>query len=175
MGHFGPIIPRMVPFAHLSSWYKGLFDRNVFPLAGIPVDEDEDEQDTSIKGRLLALLYKIKGPPQKTEEPTEKEQAAPSKLLWTGQYPSVNASMVGLGWWKYVSFQSTDLCLQHYAIALTGQLECNIMRTEGWACNITSDRMTTNKLLVKVFSWWRRSTSQNSSNTERTGFQAPSD
>lgn len=45
------------------------------------MDEDEDEQDTSIKGRLLALLYKIKGPPQKTEEPTEKEQAAPSKLL----------------------------------------------------------------------------------------------
>lgn len=60
------------------------FDRNVFPLAGIPVDEEEDEQDTSIKGRLLALLYKIKGPPQKTEEePTEKEQAAPSKLLRT--------------------------------------------------------------------------------------------
>uniref|UniRef100_A0A8C4H5G0 Ryanodine receptor 3 n=1 Tax=Dicentrarchus labrax TaxID=13489 RepID=A0A8C4H5G0_DICLA len=42
---------------------------------GIPVEEEEEEQDTSIKGRLLALLYKIKGPPQKTEEePTEKEQ-----------------------------------------------------------------------------------------------------
>lgn len=55
-------------------------DRNVFPLAGIPVEEEEEEQDTSIKGRLLALLYKIKGPPHKTEEePTEKEQAAPSK------------------------------------------------------------------------------------------------
>lgn len=60
--------------------------RNVAPpllpsfLAGIPVEEEEEEQDTSIKGRLLALLYKIKGPPQKTEEePTEKEQAAPSK------------------------------------------------------------------------------------------------
>lgn len=55
-------------------------DRNAFPLAGIPVEEEEEEQDTSIKGRLLALLYKIKGPPQKTEEePTETEQAAPSK------------------------------------------------------------------------------------------------
>uniref|UniRef100_A0A8C4NNS5 Ryanodine receptor 3 n=1 Tax=Dicentrarchus labrax TaxID=13489 RepID=A0A8C4NNS5_DICLA len=48
---------------------------------GIPVEEEEEEQDTSIKGRLLALLYKIKGPPQKTEEePTEKEQAAPTNL-----------------------------------------------------------------------------------------------
>uniref|UniRef100_A0A3Q3BKC6 Ryanodine receptor 3 n=1 Tax=Kryptolebias marmoratus TaxID=37003 RepID=A0A3Q3BKC6_KRYMA len=47
---------------------------------GIPVEEEEEEQDTSIKGRLLALLYKIKGPPQKTEEePKETEQAAPSK------------------------------------------------------------------------------------------------
>ncbi|XP_078131521.1 ryanodine receptor 3 [Sander vitreus] len=48
---------------------------------GIPIEEEEEEQDTSIKGRLLALLYKIKGPPQKTEEePTEKEQAAPTNL-----------------------------------------------------------------------------------------------
>ncbi|XP_019738677.1 ryanodine receptor 3 [Hippocampus comes] len=48
---------------------------------GIPVEEDEDEQDTSIKGRLLALLYKIKGPPQKMEEePEEKEQASPTNL-----------------------------------------------------------------------------------------------
>lgn len=52
----------------------------MFALAGIPVEEEEEEQDTSIKGRLLALLYKIKGPPQKTEEePKETEQAAPSK------------------------------------------------------------------------------------------------
>lgn len=44
------------------------------------MEEEEEEQDTSIKGRLLALVYKIKGPPQKTEEePTEKEQAAPSE------------------------------------------------------------------------------------------------
>uniref|UniRef100_A0A7N6ATK7 Ryanodine receptor 3 n=1 Tax=Anabas testudineus TaxID=64144 RepID=A0A7N6ATK7_ANATE len=48
---------------------------------GIPVEEEEEEQDTSIKGRLLALLYKIKGPPQKPEEePTETEQAAPTNL-----------------------------------------------------------------------------------------------
>ncbi|XP_020570403.2 ryanodine receptor 3 isoform X4 [Oryzias latipes] len=48
---------------------------------GIPMEEEEEEQDTSIKGRLLALLYKIKGPPQKAaEEPTETEQAAPTNL-----------------------------------------------------------------------------------------------
>ncbi|XP_047184844.1 ryanodine receptor 3 isoform X2 [Scophthalmus maximus] len=48
---------------------------------GIPVEEGEGEQDTSIKGRLLALVYKIKGPPQKTEEePAETEQAAPTNL-----------------------------------------------------------------------------------------------
>ncbi|CAM4642062.1 unnamed protein product [Leuciscus chuanchicus] len=48
---------------------------------GIPVEEDEEHQDTSIKGRLLALIYKIKGQPQKSEaEPTEKEQTAPSNL-----------------------------------------------------------------------------------------------
>ncbi|KAJ0060966.1 hypothetical protein NL108_003272, partial [Boleophthalmus pectinirostris] len=47
----------------------------------IPVEEEEEEPDTSIKGRLLALLYKIKGPPQKPEEdPSEKEQAAPTNL-----------------------------------------------------------------------------------------------
>lgn len=65
-----------------NRWKFRLSDRNVFPLAGIPVEEDEEEQDTSIKGRLLSLLYKIKGPPQKAEvEPTEMEQAAPSKSL----------------------------------------------------------------------------------------------
>lgn len=47
---------------------------------GIPMEEEEEEPDTSIKGRLLSLLYKIKGRPQKTEEePSEKEQAVPSK------------------------------------------------------------------------------------------------
>uniref|UniRef100_A0A4W5R0V7 Ryanodine receptor 3 n=1 Tax=Hucho hucho TaxID=62062 RepID=A0A4W5R0V7_9TELE len=48
---------------------------------GIPVEEEEEEKDTSIKGRLLAMLYKIKGPPKKLEEePTEEEQAAPTNL-----------------------------------------------------------------------------------------------
>ncbi|KAM7375704.1 hypothetical protein PAMP_005487 [Pampus punctatissimus] len=51
------------------------------PYAGIPMEEDEDEQDTSIKGRLLTLVNKIKGQPHKTEEPTEKEQAAPLELV----------------------------------------------------------------------------------------------
>ncbi|KAI5611303.1 ryanodine receptor 3 isoform X3 [Silurus asotus] len=47
----------------------------------IPMEEDEEEPDTSIKGRLLSLLYKIKGRPQKTEEqPSEEEQAAPTNL-----------------------------------------------------------------------------------------------
>lgn len=41
------------------------------------MEEDEDEQDTSIKGRLLTLVNKIKGQAHKTEQPLEKEQAAP--------------------------------------------------------------------------------------------------
>ncbi|XP_059411475.1 ryanodine receptor 3 isoform X2 [Carassius carassius] len=48
---------------------------------GIPVEEDEEDQDSSIKARLLALVYKIKGQPQRSErESTEEEQAAPSNL-----------------------------------------------------------------------------------------------
>ncbi|XP_064847730.1 ryanodine receptor 3-like [Oncorhynchus masou masou] len=48
---------------------------------GIPVEEEEEQEDTSMKGRLLAMLYKIKGPPKKLEEePTEEEQAAPTNL-----------------------------------------------------------------------------------------------
>ncbi|MBN3304979.1 RYR3 protein, partial [Amia calva] len=49
---------------------------------GIPNEEgEEQEQDTSIKGRLLALLYKIKGTPQRQEEePTEEKQTAPTNL-----------------------------------------------------------------------------------------------
>ncbi|TKS86518.1 Ryanodine receptor 2 [Collichthys lucidus] len=47
---------------------------------GIPMEEDEDEQATSIKGRLLMLVNRIKGQSHKAEEPTEKEQAAPSNL-----------------------------------------------------------------------------------------------
>lgn len=55
----------------------------MLPFAGIPIEEEEEDQDTSIKGRLLALVYKIKGPPQKTEKEPEKEQAAPSKSQTT--------------------------------------------------------------------------------------------
>ncbi|XP_030299705.1 ryanodine receptor 3 isoform X5 [Sparus aurata] len=47
---------------------------------GIPMEEDEDDQDSSIKARLLMLVNKIKGQSHKAEEPTEKEQAAPSNL-----------------------------------------------------------------------------------------------
>ncbi|XP_041952430.1 ryanodine receptor 3 isoform X1 [Alosa sapidissima] len=48
---------------------------------GIPIEDEEEEPDTSIKGRLMSLVYKIKGRPQKTEkEPTEQEQAAPTNL-----------------------------------------------------------------------------------------------
>ncbi|XP_049596076.1 ryanodine receptor 3 isoform X1 [Syngnathus scovelli] len=47
---------------------------------GIPMEEDEDEQDTSIKGRLLTLVNKIKGQAHKMEQPLQKEQAAPSNL-----------------------------------------------------------------------------------------------
>lgn len=44
---------------------------------GIPMEEDEDERDTSIKGRLLMLVNKIKSQSYKAQEPTEKKQAAP--------------------------------------------------------------------------------------------------
>ncbi|KAI1897309.1 hypothetical protein AGOR_G00081990 [Albula goreensis] len=48
---------------------------------GIPVEEEEEEQDTSLRGRLMSLVYKIKGRPQKTEEePTEEKQATPTNL-----------------------------------------------------------------------------------------------
>ncbi|XP_062407606.1 ryanodine receptor 3 [Sardina pilchardus] len=48
---------------------------------GIPIEDEEEEPDTSIKGRLMSLVYKIKGRPHKTEaEPTEEEQAAPTNL-----------------------------------------------------------------------------------------------
>lgn len=46
------------------------------------MEEEDEEQDRSIKGRLLALVYKIKGQPLKTEEePTEQEQQAPCKTI----------------------------------------------------------------------------------------------
>ncbi|KAF5900095.1 ryanodine receptor 3-like isoform X1, partial [Clarias magur] len=48
---------------------------------GIPMEEEEEDQDTSIKGRLVALVNKIKGQPQIAEKkPTEKEHAIPSNL-----------------------------------------------------------------------------------------------
>ncbi|XP_058472306.1 ryanodine receptor 3-like isoform X5 [Solea solea] len=47
---------------------------------GIPMEEDEHDQVTSIKARLLMLVNKIKGQSLKAEKPTEKEQAAPSNL-----------------------------------------------------------------------------------------------
>ncbi|XP_078797141.1 ryanodine receptor 3 isoform X7 [Oryzias latipes] len=61
---------------------KELYDfHNQLQLhCGIPMDEDEDKQDTSIRGRLLTLVNKIKSQSNKVEKPTEKEQAAPSNL-----------------------------------------------------------------------------------------------
>ncbi|XP_015229203.1 PREDICTED: ryanodine receptor 3 isoform X4 [Cyprinodon variegatus] len=47
---------------------------------GIPMEKDEDERDTSIKGRLLMLVNKIKSQSYKAQEPIEKKQAAPSNL-----------------------------------------------------------------------------------------------
>ncbi|CAL8286331.1 unnamed protein product [Lota lota] len=48
---------------------------------GIPMEEEEEELDTSIKGRLLALVQKIKGQQQKAEkEPAETQETAPSNL-----------------------------------------------------------------------------------------------
>ncbi|KAA0711620.1 Ryanodine receptor 3 [Triplophysa tibetana] len=48
---------------------------------GIPAEEPEEHEDTSLKGRLLALVYKIKGQPQKSDtQPREKEQTAPTNL-----------------------------------------------------------------------------------------------
>lgn len=41
------------------------------------MEEDQDEHYTSIRGRLLMLVNKIKGQAHKAEEPSEKEQAAP--------------------------------------------------------------------------------------------------
>lgn len=44
------------------------------------MEEEENDQDTSIKGRLVALVNKIMGQPHKAKEkPTEKEQAMPCK------------------------------------------------------------------------------------------------
>ena len=49
---------------------------------GIPMEEEEEALDTSIKGRLLALVQKIKGQQQKAEkEPAEMQEMAPCKEL----------------------------------------------------------------------------------------------
>ncbi|KAJ8269879.1 hypothetical protein GJAV_G00107820 [Gymnothorax javanicus] len=47
---------------------------------GIPVEEEEEAPDLSLKDRLMALVYKIKGRPQKTAEPADDMQAEPTNL-----------------------------------------------------------------------------------------------
>lgn len=48
------------------------------------MEEDEDEQATSIRGRLLMLVNRIKGQSHRAaEKPTEKEQAAPCEEIAT--------------------------------------------------------------------------------------------
>lgn len=48
------------------------------------MEEDEDEQATSIRGRLLMLVNRIKGQSHRVaEKPTEKEQAAPCEQITT--------------------------------------------------------------------------------------------
>lgn len=41
------------------------------------MEEDKDEQATSIRGRLLMLVNRIKGQSSRADKPAEKEQAAP--------------------------------------------------------------------------------------------------
>lgn len=65
--------------------------------AGIPMEEDEDEQDTSIKGRLLMLVNKIKGQSHKAKEPTEKEQAEPCEEIAVFLLPYLNSWLVKHG------------------------------------------------------------------------------
>lgn len=43
------------------------------------MEEDQDEQATSIRGRLLMLVNRIKGQASRADKPAEKEQAAPCK------------------------------------------------------------------------------------------------
>lgn len=83
------------PAVRLTVWTAACI--NVLVSAGIPIEEEEEDQDTSIKGRLLALLYKIKGPPQKAEKEPEQEQAAPSKQQRT---PRFNKCSRWLNAWK---------------------------------------------------------------------------
>ncbi|KAI5624619.1 ryanodine receptor 2 [Silurus asotus] len=53
---------------------------------GIPIEEEKEDQDISIKGRLMSLVNKIKGQPHKAEEkPTKKEQAIPWSVESAGK------------------------------------------------------------------------------------------
>ncbi|XP_043930092.1 ryanodine receptor 3 [Protopterus annectens] len=58
------------------------FHDDLLMHCGIPLEEEEEEeQDTSWRGRLRSLVYKIKGPPKELkEEPTEEEEKAPTTL-----------------------------------------------------------------------------------------------
>uniref|UniRef100_A0A803W213 Ryanodine receptor 3 n=1 Tax=Ficedula albicollis TaxID=59894 RepID=A0A803W213_FICAL len=49
---------------------------------GIPLEEeDEEEEDSSLTGKLRSLMYKIKGPPKAEKlEPKEEEEKAPTTL-----------------------------------------------------------------------------------------------
>nr|XP_055028682.1 ryanodine receptor 3 isoform X6 [Misgurnus anguillicaudatus] len=77
---------------------------------GIPAEELEEHQDTSIKGRLLALIYKIKGQPQKSEtQPREKEQTAPSNLK-----ELISQTMVS--WAQETHIQDPDLVLVMFSL-----------------------------------------------------------
>lgn len=62
------------------------------------MEEDEDEQDTSIKRRLLMLVNKIKGQSHKAEEPTEKEQAAPCEHITVLIKILINMTLLLMPW-----------------------------------------------------------------------------
>ncbi|KAI4804077.1 hypothetical protein KUCAC02_025721, partial [Chaenocephalus aceratus] len=78
---------------------------------GIPMEEDEYEQDTSITGRLLMLVNKIKGQSHKAEEPTEKQQAAPLRP------------------WRYVE-SAVVLAIEMKAAFLSASLEMGLFMNE---------------------------------------------
>uniref|UniRef100_A0A8C9YFV3 Ryanodine receptor 3 n=1 Tax=Sander lucioperca TaxID=283035 RepID=A0A8C9YFV3_SANLU len=62
---------------------------------GIPMEEDEYEQYTSIKGRLLMLVNKIKGQSHKAEEPTEKEQLISQTMVsWAQECHVLDSELV---------------------------------------------------------------------------------
>ncbi|TRY83564.1 hypothetical protein DNTS_016272, partial [Danionella cerebrum] len=69
---------------------------------GIPVEEEEEDQDSSIKGRLLALINKLKGQRQKTETRSTslKELVSMTMVRWAQesrlQDPALVRLMFGL-------------------------------------------------------------------------------